>query len=238
VHAGKRSNLWRRDMPEEPWNQVERLLRPPKPRWFRFPRRKPVDDRKLLIGIVFVLQTDIRWEDLRQGMGSGSSMTGWRRLHEWQTDGVWQQLHELLLSELQPGDRIDWSRAVVDFSLLCASGGGEETGSNPTDRSKPGSGHQLIPSRSGISLAAMVTGGYACRVNELEPLLDAVPPVHGKRGRPRRRPRAAYAGRSYDSEPNRHRLRWRGTWPCIARRHTSRGICRIVVSFSLYVRIP
>jgi hypothetical protein len=35
------------------------LLPPPKPRRFRYPGRKPVDDRKVLTGILFVLKTGI-----------------------------------------------------------------------------------------------------------------------------------------------------------------------------------
>jgi hypothetical protein len=41
-------------------------------------------------------------------------MTCWRRLRDWQTAGVWDRLHALLLAELHAADRIDWSRAVAD----------------------------------------------------------------------------------------------------------------------------
>lgn len=212
-----------RILPEELWNRIEPLLPPPKPRRFRYPGRKPLDNRRALIGILFVLKTGIRWEDLPQEMGCGSGMTCWRRLRDWQVAGVWQRLHELLLSELQAGDRIDWSRAVVDSSSVRALGGGEETGPNPTDRAKPGSKHHLVTDGNGVPLAAILTGANTADVNELEPLLDAIPPVRGKPGRPRRRPRAVYADRAYDSEPHRHRLRRRGICPQIARRRTPHG---------------
>jgi transposase len=133
-----------RILPEQLWNRIEPLLPPPKPRRFRFPGRKPLDNRKVLTGILFVLRTGIRWEDLPQELGCGSGMTCWRRLRDWQAAGVWQRLHELLLSGLQAADRIDWSRAIVDSSSVRALGGGEKTGPNPTDRAKPGSKHHLI----------------------------------------------------------------------------------------------
>jgi transposase len=44
-------------------------------RRYRFPGRKRIDDRKLLTGILFVLQTGIPWEHLPQEMGCGSGMT-------------------------------------------------------------------------------------------------------------------------------------------------------------------
>jgi transposase len=50
-------------LPDELWNRIEPLLPPPKPRRFRYPGRKPIDNRKALIGILFVLKTGVRWGD-------------------------------------------------------------------------------------------------------------------------------------------------------------------------------
>jgi transposase len=104
---------------EELWRVVEPLL-PKVERRYRFPGRKRIDDRRVLTGILFVLQTGIPWEYLPQEMGCGSGMTCWRRLREWQEAGVWQRLHEVLLARLQAADRIDWSRAVIDSSHVRA----------------------------------------------------------------------------------------------------------------------
>jgi len=60
-------------------------------------------------------------------------------------------------------------------------------------------------------------------VTQLLPLVDAVPPVRGKVGRPRRRPKSLYADRAYDSEPHRDELRQRHIRPFIARRNTEHG---------------
>ena len=107
---------------DELWELVEPLL-PKVERRYRFPGRKRIDDRKVLTGILFVLQTGIPWEYLPQEMGCGSGMTCWRRLREWQEAGVWQRLHELLLAKLNAAERIDWSRAVIDSSHVRAVGG-------------------------------------------------------------------------------------------------------------------
>jgi transposase len=210
-------------LPDGLWKRVEPLLPPLKPRRFRFPGRKPIDNRKALTGILFVLKTGIPWEDLPQELGCGSGMTCWRRLRDWQAAGVWQTLHETLLTELQANDRIDWSRAAVDSGSVRALGGGEKTGPNPTDRAKPGSKHHIITDGSGIPLATILTGANSADVSQLEPLVDAIPPVRGKPGRPRRRPAVLYADRAYDSEPHRRRLRQRGIRPQIARRGTAHG---------------
>lgn len=107
---------------DELWQLVEPLI-PRVERRYRFPGRKRIDDRKVLTGILFVLQTGIPWEYLPKEMGCGSGMTCWRRLKEWQEAGVWQRLHELLLAKLREVDRIDWSRAVIDSSHVRAVGG-------------------------------------------------------------------------------------------------------------------
>lgn len=111
---------------DELWNEIEPLLPAPKPRRFRFPGRKPIDNRRALTGILFVLKTGIGWEDLPQEMGCGSGMTCWRRLRDWQEAGVWQALHELLLAKLRAADQIDWSRAVVDSASVRAIFGGKK----------------------------------------------------------------------------------------------------------------
>jgi transposase len=107
---------------DELWEIVEPLI-PAVPRRFRYPGRRRIPDRQVLTGILFVLQTGIPWEHLPQEMGCGSGMTCWRRLHEWQQAGVWQQLHEVLLARLQRADLIDWSRAAIDSSHVRAVGG-------------------------------------------------------------------------------------------------------------------
>ena len=113
---------------DELWELFHPLLPPPKPRRRRYPGRKPLDNRRALTGVLFVLKSGIPWEMLPQEMGCGSGMTCWRRLREWQEAGVWQRLHELLLSKLREADQIDWSRAVVDSGSIRAVGGGGENG--------------------------------------------------------------------------------------------------------------
>jgi transposase len=106
---------------DELWELIEPLI-PTLKRRYRHPGRRRADDRKVLTGILFVLQTGIPWEYLPQEMGSGSGMTCWRRLREWQEAGVWQRLHGLLLARLYEADRIEWSRAAIDSSHVRAFG--------------------------------------------------------------------------------------------------------------------
>lgn len=105
------------------WNLIEPILPPPKPRRSMYPGRRPLDRRRVLTGILFVLKTGIPWEHLPQEMGCGSGMSCWRYLKAWQEAGVWDKVHKLLLGRLRAEDELDLSAAVVDSSHVRAVGG-------------------------------------------------------------------------------------------------------------------
>jgi transposase len=88
----------------------------------------------------------------------------------------------------------------------------------PVDRSRSGSKHHLITCGRGSPLAVSLTGGNRNDITQMIPLLDAIPSVRGRRGRPRRRPRTLYGDRAYHSREGRRELRRRGiqakiAWP-------------------------
>ena len=205
------------------WARIEPLLPPPKARRRRFPGRMPLDRRKVLTGIIFVLKTGIPWEELPQEMGCGCGMSCWNYLQAWHRSGVWKRLHEVLLAELQETDRIDWSRAAVDSSHARALGGGEKTGKNPTDRGKPGTKHHIVTDAQGVPLAVTVTASNVNDVKEVLNVVDAIPDVRGKVGHPRKRPDELYGDRAYDSDPVERELRRRGIRPRIAQQRTEHG---------------
>ena len=110
---------------DEPlWKLIEPVIpkRPPRPKG----GRPPIDDRKVLTGIVFVLKTGIPWQYLPKEMGCGSGMTCWRRLRDWQQAGVWAKIHRILLGHLREKDKVDFSRAVVDSASVRAVFGGRK----------------------------------------------------------------------------------------------------------------
>src|SRR5437870_3242069 len=116
---------------DELWEIVEPLLPPQKARRFRYPGRKPVDLRKALTGIVFVLKTGIPWEDVPSAEMGISGVSCWRKLREWQAAGVWDRLVEVLLAKLHRAGKINWARAVADASFVRAVAGGKKTGPSP-----------------------------------------------------------------------------------------------------------
>jgi transposase len=105
------------------------------------------------------------------------------------------------------------------------SGGfwGAKTGPNPTDRRKLGSKHHLITDANGIPFAVKLTGANRHDITQLLPLVQAIPKIAGKRGRPRSKPDCVQGDRAYDSQPHRKILRFLKIVPVLARRRTANG---------------
>lgn len=72
-------------------------------------------------------------------------------------------------------------------------------------------------------MSVLLTQANRNDVTQLLPLLEAIPPIGGKPGRPRRKPDLVQADRGYDSQPHRDALRERGIDSEIARRYTEHG---------------
>jgi len=81
----------------------------------------------------------------------------------------------------------------------------------------------VITDGAGIPLAVRLTGGNRHDVTQLLPLIEAIPPVRGRRGRPRRRPNELYADRAYDHDKYRRQVTAKGITPYIARRGVPHG---------------
>ena len=83
--------------------------------------------------------------------------------------------------------------------------------------------HAAAQQLAGQPLSWSVTGGNRNDVTQLIPLVERIPPVGGKVGRPRRRPNRVAADRGYDHDKYRRELRRRRITPEIARRQTEHG---------------
>jgi transposase len=109
-------------LPDALWDRIALLFpsHPSQPKG----GRPWLSDRQCLMGIIFVLRTGMPWSWLPRELGCGSGVTCWRRLRQWQQQGIWQQIHRALLTELQYAGALDWSRAVIDAASSRAVFGG------------------------------------------------------------------------------------------------------------------
>ncbi|GHI83053.1 hypothetical protein Sxan_04170 [Streptomyces xanthophaeus] len=136
----------------------------------------------------------------------------------WQQDGVFDQLHRILLAELNAAGRLDWSRACVDGSHIRAKKRGRQHWSVAGRRRKTGSKHHLICDGRGTPLKVITTAANVNDVTQTPALIDGIPPVAGRPGRPLRRPEALLGDKGYDSNPNRDQLRKHRILPVISRK--------------------
>ncbi|MGW1705466.1 IS5 family transposase [Streptomyces sp. NPDC002206] len=166
------------------------------------------------------LYTGIPWRHLPPEFGFGSGFTCRRRLRDWHETGVWQRLSRTAAVRVA---RSRDARLLPRCRRLLACARDERRAGHrsvPADRGMTGSKHLLIVEAHGIPLAVTLTGGNRNDVTELIPLIQAVPPIRGKRGQPLRRPRRIYADRGYDHDVYRDRVRRLKINPVIARRGT------------------
>lgn len=109
-------------VPDRVWAEMLVLV-PVVERRFRYPGRKRHDDRACFEGILFVTRYGIPWGELPAVEGWPSGQTCWRRFHEWQAAGVWEQLLARMQELLEREGLSDWSRVIVDASLVDAKKG-------------------------------------------------------------------------------------------------------------------
>jgi transposase len=75
-----------------------------------------------------------------------------------------------------------------------------------------------VVDREGVPLAILLTAANVNETTMLEATMDAIKPIKGPRGRPRKRPDKLHADKGYASKKNRAALRRRGIKPRIARK--------------------
>jgi transposase len=112
-------------LPEALWEEIEPLLPPPSR---AETGRPPVDNKKALRGIIFVLRFGVPWQQVPTDAFGVSGSSCWRRFAEWTDAGVWPEVHRRLLNRLGKLDGIDLQHVVVDSQSVRAVKGGTTPG--------------------------------------------------------------------------------------------------------------
>ena len=208
-------------VPDALWTLIAPLLpeRPPRPKG----GRPPLDDRRALEGIVFVLRTGIPLGEPAQGPGLRLRHDLLAALVRLASVRGLRAAPPRAAGPARPRERDRLVPLLARQRLLRGEKGGELTGPNPTDRGKPGTKRHVLVDAGGIPLALELTPANAHDSTMLEPMLDAVPPVRQCRGRPRKRPGKLHADKGYDYPRCRRACRKRGVVPRIARRGVESG---------------
>ena len=186
------------------WAFIQPLLPPP-----ARTGRPRANDRRTIEGIVYVLITGCRWQDLPAEYGAPTTV--WRRLKRWGEAGVWERIWRAALAALDLRGKLDWTMAFLDGSFAPAKKGGDKVGL--TKKGK-GTKWMLVVDGNGLPLGFHLDSANTAEVRLAEATLDTIS-VPRPRGRPRQRPDKLVADRAYDSSAFRALLRRRGIGMCI-----------------------
>lgn len=99
----------RHELTEEQWNKIKEILPPEKKPQGGRPAK---DNRLMLNGIIYWLNTGIPWRDLPERFGSWSSV--YSRFNRWTKQGVWEKLFTFLIEQ----DLVDESTLMIDSTSI------------------------------------------------------------------------------------------------------------------------
>lgn len=116
---------YRSDLTDAQWQRIKRFL--PKSKTTGRPRN---DDREVINGILYVMWTGCRWEDLPHDIAA-SGKTCNRRLLEYQRRRIWQKIVADLLKEAERRGKLNLRNCYHDASLVESKKGRRKKSDTP-----------------------------------------------------------------------------------------------------------
>ena len=122
------------ELTDAQWEKIAPLL----PELKASPRGgpKPIPNRPVFEGMLWILRTGARWQDLPERFPSPS--TCWRRLRDWEAQDVWLKAWRGFLAQLDARGEWAWSEAFADGSFAPAKKGGPVSGRPSAARARSG----------------------------------------------------------------------------------------------------
>lgn len=164
--------------------------------------RPPTPNDELLNGVLFVLKTGCRWQDIPGSICVHGYSSCWRRFNYWRTQAglkaTWQQVLRLLDGQ----GKLDLSLGHLDGSLV-QSPKFQGTGYSKKHQ-RTGTNISLVTEKAGLPLAAVTAKGNR------HDLVSAEATIRKIRVGAKRRLQELNADKGYDSATFRRNLRKRG----------------------------
>jgi transposase len=110
---------------EEQWRWIEPLVPKPRVRKDRKGRR-PTDRRQLLQGMLWILKTGARWQDLPRDRFP-PYQTVHRHYQDWVAKGVFKKILEHLVEHLRKKGKINLAETFIDASFVEAKKGAKKS---------------------------------------------------------------------------------------------------------------
>jgi len=105
-----------RELTDNQWNMVQSHL--PKPAKTGRPR---CDDRTTINGIIYVLTSGCRWEEMPRKYGSKS--TAHLRLQTLQQEGIWKKILSGIIKSANSSGKLNLQKISIDSSSISAKNG-------------------------------------------------------------------------------------------------------------------
>lgn len=99
------------ELSDDQWEFIEPHL-PPQP----IVGRKRADDRKTINGILNVLITGCRWQDMPRCYGA--YQTAWRRHKRWSEEGIWHKILVAVREQAYAIGKLSLETLAVDSTLI------------------------------------------------------------------------------------------------------------------------
>lgn len=115
------------DISDALWARIDLVL----PIYRKSPKggRPRLPLRKVVCGILYLLQTGCQWKAMPKQFGSGSAIHAY--FQEWVERGVFAELWSLALSEYDQLKGIDWKWQSMDGAMTKSPLGGEKNREKP-----------------------------------------------------------------------------------------------------------
>ncbi len=104
------------ELTNKQWNIIEPHVPPPAKTG-----RPRDEDRKIINGIIYVLTTGCRWDDMPKKYGDDSTAN--RRLNRWQQKGIWKKILKSAINSAHSSGKINLRYISVDSSTVSAKKG-------------------------------------------------------------------------------------------------------------------
>jgi transposase len=197
----------RHELTDEQWSKLAPIL-PPQRTGRKGRPSHP--HRRILNGILWILNTGAPWRDLPERYGSWKTVSN--RLYRWQKQGIWLNLLKVLQQQADAQGRLDWRLHQVDSTVIRAhqhaAGARGGQANEALGRSRGGFTtklHVRIEGK-GRPMAVLLTAGQQHDSQAFVPLMTEGDVKREGRGRPRSRPRRVVADKAYNSQHIRHYL--------------------------------
>lgn len=105
-----------KELTDRQWAMMESCVPPPAKTG-----RPRDEDRKIINGIIYVLTTGCRWDDMPKKYGDDSTAN--RRLNKWQQKGIWKKILSCAIKSAHSSGKINLQKISIDSSSVAAKKG-------------------------------------------------------------------------------------------------------------------